>query len=179
MRALVRPLQSGSGALFFPLESPATRAVYVPNNTIGAIRLNLKGREPFGCVEPGADAAQVMRTLRAALLALTQPSSGQPIISEVVTADEVFSHTHPDVPDLIVRFRQISDCSTRASRPPPVACTCRSAADGDAALATTRRAPPSGCRATDARQARCASREHCSTWRPPSSRRSGASHRRF
>lgn len=107
VRALVRPLQSGSGALFFPLESPATRAVYVPNNTIGAIRLNLKGREPFGCVEPGADAAQVMRTLRAALLALTQPSSGQPIISEVVTADEVFGPAHhPDVPDLIVRFRQ-------------------------------------------------------------------------
>ncbi len=107
MRALVRPLQRGSGAMFFPLESPATRAVYVPNNTIGAIRLNVKGREPFGCVEPGADAEQLERTLRTELLALTQPSSGQPIISEVVTAGEAFGPSHhPDVPDLIVRFRQ-------------------------------------------------------------------------
>ncbi len=107
MRALVRPLQRGSGAMFFPLESTATRAVYVPNNTIGAIRLNLKGREPFGGVEPGADAAQLVRALRAELLALTQPASGQPIVSEVVTADEVFGPSHhPDVPDLIVRFRQ-------------------------------------------------------------------------
>jgi len=107
MRALLRPLQRGSGAMFFPLESPATRAVYVPNNTIGAIRLNLKGREPFGCVEPGADADQLVGRLRAELLALRQPASGQPIVSEVVTADETFGPSHhPDVPDLIVRFRQ-------------------------------------------------------------------------
>ncbi len=107
VRALVRPLQRGSGAMFFPLESPATRAVYVPNNTIGAIRLNLKGREPVGCVESGAEAAELVNVLRAELLALCQPSSGQPIIADVVTADEVFGPSHhPDVPDLIVRFRQ-------------------------------------------------------------------------
>jgi hypothetical protein len=107
MRALLRPLQRGSGAMFFPLESPDTRAVYVPNNTIGAIRLNLKGREPFGCIEPGAEAEQLVQTLRTELLALTQPASGQPIISEVAIAAEVFGPSHhPDVPDLIVRFRQ-------------------------------------------------------------------------
>lgn len=106
-RAVVRPLQRGSGALFFPLESPATRAVYVPNNTIGAIRLNLKGREPFGCVEPGADADHLVDALRRELLALTQPGTGEPIVADVVTADEVFGASHhPDVPDLIVRFRQ-------------------------------------------------------------------------
>lgn len=107
VRALLRPMQRASGAMFFPLESPDTRAVYVPNNTIGAIRLNLRGREPFGRIEPGDAAQQVMRELRTALLELVQPSSGQPIVEDVVSADEAFGpHHHPDVPDLIVRFRQ-------------------------------------------------------------------------
>lgn len=107
VRALLRPMQRVSGAMFFPLESPDTRAVYVPNNTIGAIRLNLRGREPFGRIEPGDAAQQVMRELRTALLELVQPSSGQPIVEDVVSADEAFGpHHHPDVPDLIVRFRQ-------------------------------------------------------------------------
>jgi hypothetical protein len=107
VRALVRPLQRGSGAMFFPLESPRTRAVYVPNNTIGAIRLNLKGREPFGRVEPGPEERAVVEELRTELLALMHPESHVPIIEGVDTADEVFgTGHHPDVPDLIVRFRQ-------------------------------------------------------------------------
>ncbi len=107
VRALVRPLQRGGGAMFFPLESPDTRAVYVPNNTIGAIRLNLRGREPFGSVSPGAEAEALMSEIRRELLALRQPSSGQPIVSGVATAEETFGlEHHADVPDLIVRFRQ-------------------------------------------------------------------------
>lgn len=107
MRAVVRPLQRGSGAMFFPLESPNTRAAYVPNNTIGAIRLNLRGREPFGQVEPGAEAAELVEEIRTELLALRHPVSGQPIVDRVVTAEEVFGRDHhPDVPDVIVRFRQ-------------------------------------------------------------------------
>lgn len=106
-RALLRPLQRGQGAMFFPLESAGTRAAYVPNNTIGAIRLNLRGREPYGCVEPGPEADAVMRELREALLELRHPASGTPIVSAVIRADEVFgADHHPDVPDLIVRFRQ-------------------------------------------------------------------------
>lgn len=107
VRTLLRPLQRSSGAMFFPLESADTRAVYVPNNTIGAIRLNLRGREPFGCIEPGDDAHRVMQALREALRELVQPSSGEPIVEDVVSADEAFEPDHhPDVPDLIVRFRQ-------------------------------------------------------------------------
>jgi predicted AlkP superfamily phosphohydrolase/phosphomutase len=107
LRALARPLQRSSGAMFFPLESPRTRAVYVPNNTIGAIRLNMKGREPFGRVEPGAGEQAVIGELRTELLALQHPSKHVPIVDGVDTADELFgAGHHPDVPDLIVRFRQ-------------------------------------------------------------------------
>jgi predicted AlkP superfamily phosphohydrolase/phosphomutase len=106
-RAFLRPLQRRQGAMFFPLESPQTRAVYVPNNTIGAIRLNLRGREPNGTVAPGAEAEALMAAIGADLRQLRQPSSGEPIVTSVVTATEVFGPDHhPDLPDLIVRFRQ-------------------------------------------------------------------------
>jgi len=117
-RSVLAPLQRAEGALFFPLESAATRAVYVPNNTIGAIRLNLRGREPLGQVEPGREAEALMADLAKALRELRQPSSGQPIVEAVVRACDVFGPSHHlDVPDLIVRFRQdlglLEDCESR------------------------------------------------------------------
>ena len=45
-----------AGCLVDPLESPRTRAAFVNNNLCGGIRLNLRGREPNGCVEPGGEA---------------------------------------------------------------------------------------------------------------------------
>lgn len=106
VRAAIAPLQRRSGAMFFPLESPATRAAYVPNNTIGAIRFNLRGREPFGRVEPGADAEALDQELRAGLRALREPRSGELIVSAIVSAREAFgADHHPDVPDLMVSFR--------------------------------------------------------------------------
>ena len=103
---LTKALQRGSGALRFPLESPATRAVAVPNNRVGGIRLNLKGREPFGSVEPGHDADAVTDDIRTELLKLTDPRTNEPIIDRVVTADEAFGRDHhADVPDLMVVFR--------------------------------------------------------------------------
>jgi predicted AlkP superfamily phosphohydrolase/phosphomutase len=106
-RVLLQPVQRRSAAMFFPLESPATKAVYVPNNTIGAIRLNLRGREPFGSVSPGAEAGELLEEIRSELLALRQPESGEPIVAAAATAAETFGPLHhPDVPDLIVRFRQ-------------------------------------------------------------------------
>jgi predicted AlkP superfamily phosphohydrolase/phosphomutase len=106
-RAALGPLQRGKSAMFFPLESAETRAVYVPNNTIGAIRLNLRGREPWGSVHPGREADEVLQEISHELLALRQPATGEPIVSRVTTAVETFGLAHhPDVPDLIVGFRQ-------------------------------------------------------------------------
>lgn len=106
-RTLLRPFQRGSAAMFFPLESSATKAVYVPNNTIGAVRLNLRGREPFGSVSPGAEADALLDDIRSELLALRQPESGELIVASAATATETFGPVHhPDVPDVIVRFRQ-------------------------------------------------------------------------
>lgn len=106
----VRRIQASSGGMIFPLQSPATRAAALPNNRVGAIRLNIEGRDPFGCLEPGAKTDAVIREITDALLELRQPESGETIVERVDTADDVFGAPedgrHPGVPDLLVRFRR-------------------------------------------------------------------------
>jgi predicted AlkP superfamily phosphohydrolase/phosphomutase len=103
---LLKHLQARSGALIDPLESPATRAVALRNNRCGAIRLNLKGREPFGRVCPGDEQQSLVGELREELLALKDPTSGEPIVTAVKTAIDAFGpEHHQDVPDLMVLFR--------------------------------------------------------------------------
>lgn len=88
------------------LASSRTRATTMLNNRCGAIRLNLRGREPYGCVEPGAEADGLLEDLRRELLALRQPGTGEPIVHSVsVPADDAPGEPHPDLPDLTVDFR--------------------------------------------------------------------------
>jgi predicted AlkP superfamily phosphohydrolase/phosphomutase len=102
----LKRIQEATGSLLDPLESPRTRAASLINNRCGAIRLNLKGREPFGSVEPGPEAEQLVALLRQELRALKDPRTDQPIVDEVATATEVFgSNHHEDVPDIMVVFR--------------------------------------------------------------------------
>jgi predicted AlkP superfamily phosphohydrolase/phosphomutase len=106
VRALLRPLQQRSAAMFFPLESPSTKAAYLPNNTITAIRLNVRGRESYGCVDPRTAASALLEEIRRELYALRDPRTGQLVVDYVRTAAETFgSEHHPDVPDAIVAFR--------------------------------------------------------------------------
>ena len=112
-------LQQVAGSLPWPLESSSTRAIAVPNNRVGAIRLNVRGREPHGCIEPGAEADSVLAELRNALLELEDPASGEKVVHHVVTAEEAFGveERHPDVPDLMVVFRtdlgKIESCRSK------------------------------------------------------------------
>lgn len=102
----VSRLQAAAGSLLNPLESPATKAIALKNNRCGAIRLNLKGREPFGQVEPGPEAEQLLDTIRSELLELKDPKTNEPIVAKTVTAEEAFGPGHHlDVPDLMVVLR--------------------------------------------------------------------------
>jgi hypothetical protein len=104
---LRRRLQKAAGSLPDPLTSPATRAVVLPSDINGYIRLNIKGREPCGALEPGADAEAELTAIRRALLELVDPASGERIVAQAVTAEEAFGHDrHADLPDLMVSFRQ-------------------------------------------------------------------------
>jgi predicted AlkP superfamily phosphohydrolase/phosphomutase len=104
--SLRRRLQKAAGSLPAPLESSETRAVVLPSDPNGYIRLNLKGREPNGSVEPGAEAEAELAEIRHQLFELNDPASGEKIVAEATTADEAFgADRHPDIPDLMVRFR--------------------------------------------------------------------------
>ena len=76
------------------------------NNRCAAIRVNLRGREPYGCVEPGPEAAALVEDLRRELHVLRQPGTDEPIVDLVATPEELFGpDPHPDLPDLTVGFR--------------------------------------------------------------------------
>jgi predicted AlkP superfamily phosphohydrolase/phosphomutase len=105
-RGATQSLQTRAGSLPNPLDSPTTKAVALDGDRCGWIRLNLRGREPHGAVEPGAEAAEVLADIRAELLRLEHPETREPIVAQVQTADEAFGEDHhPGVPDLLVDFR--------------------------------------------------------------------------
>jgi len=87
------------------LDHAAVKAASLLNDRCGAIRLNLIGREPRGCIRPGEQADRLVASLREQLLALTD-DVGRPIVGHVKTAEEAFGRGHhPDLPDLIIDFR--------------------------------------------------------------------------
>ena len=101
-----RNARAGHVPVSFDLASSSNHVAVLENNRCGALRINLRGREPHGCVEPGAEADAIVANLRAELEALTDPASGKRIVSRVATAHELFGPDHhPDLPDVMVAFR--------------------------------------------------------------------------
>jgi predicted AlkP superfamily phosphohydrolase/phosphomutase len=87
-----------------------TRA-YAQGN-FGQIFLNLKGRQPQGCVAP-EDARSLLDDLKAGLRAIPHPETGAPLVEHVYERDELYSGPHAHLaPDLTVvlgdwRYRTI------------------------------------------------------------------------
>jgi predicted AlkP superfamily phosphohydrolase/phosphomutase len=105
-KALTQKMQGRLGALRQPFTDPATKAGAVFNNQVGGIRLNLRGREPFGTVGPGNEAVALLEDIRQALHELRDAASGEPVVAQTLTASEAFGPAaHPDIPDLLVVFR--------------------------------------------------------------------------
>lgn len=105
-RGARKQIQKAAGSLPEPLASSATRAVALPTTRAGAIRINLKGRDPFGCVEPGAEADALIEEIRAELRELRHIDTDEPLVERIATARELFGEDpHPSLPDLMVGFR--------------------------------------------------------------------------
>lgn len=82
-----------------------TRAYCLPTDLEGYIRVNLRGREPHGIVEPGGEYERVLDDLSAALTETRDVASRRAIVREVIRTDTAFPGARRAyLPDLIVRW---------------------------------------------------------------------------
>jgi len=84
------------------------RAFYVPNNDLtGAIRINLKGRDPGGLVEPGREYDELCGWLSERLLALVNAATGKRAVGKVSKIHDLYEGPYLDkLPDLTVLWSQ-------------------------------------------------------------------------
>ncbi|MCD6600301.1 MAG: alkaline phosphatase family protein [Dehalococcoidia bacterium] len=71
----------------------------------GAIRINLKGREPAGIVEPGKDYEKLLDKIICKLREINDPESGEKINISVFEGREIYSGEYADEgPDIVFYF---------------------------------------------------------------------------
>ena len=83
------------------------RAIALPNNdSVGAIRLLIVGRDRHGVIEPG-DYRKTRDEIAAALYALRDPVTGRPVVLQVCPIHEEFQGPFTDgLPDLTILWDQ-------------------------------------------------------------------------
>jgi predicted AlkP superfamily phosphohydrolase/phosphomutase len=93
-----------------------SRAFCLPNDYTGAIRINLKGREPSGLVSPGEEYEALIRLLTRELLALVNPATGKPAVARVIRMDREYpGDALGDFPDLVVAWANDAPITSLAS----------------------------------------------------------------
>jgi predicted AlkP superfamily phosphohydrolase/phosphomutase len=96
---LVSRLQTGD------IDWSRTAAFCLPTDLEGCIRINLKGREPEGVVEPGAHYDDVCAAVAEAVGALVDPGTGRPAVRDVCRLDRHFpGERRHHLPDLVVTW---------------------------------------------------------------------------
>jgi predicted AlkP superfamily phosphohydrolase/phosphomutase len=103
-QALRRTLPDAVGRAWDIGDMAGRRFFPIPHTGFaGAIRINLRGREPAGCVAPGAEYDQVCTELAARLRELRNAETGEPLVSQVVRVHETCHGPALDrLPDLMV-----------------------------------------------------------------------------
>jgi predicted AlkP superfamily phosphohydrolase/phosphomutase len=93
-----------------------TRAFALPTDLEGCVRINLKGREPQGTVEPGAQYDDLCQELRTHLEELVNPATGAPAVRRVWIRNEIFpGPRQEELPDLIVTWQEDAPIAALAS----------------------------------------------------------------
>jgi predicted AlkP superfamily phosphohydrolase/phosphomutase len=93
----------GQGSFFPNVDWSRTRAYALG---LGQIYLNLKGRENSGILERGPETDRLMADIREKLLAVRDPDTGQPVISNVSFGRDIFHGARTEeAADLQVDFR--------------------------------------------------------------------------
>lgn len=97
-----------SQILFSGVDWPTTQAYHTAEFP-GSIRVNLKGREVHGCVEPGAEYEAVCEAIRSGLEAYVDSHTGRRLVERVLRRDELYWGPYVDLaPDLIVQLADYS-----------------------------------------------------------------------
>jgi len=77
---------------------------------LGSIYVNVKGREPEGIIEPGAEYEAVRDEIERLAYDFRDPRTGRKLIGEVLRREDIFNGPHLDrAPDLILRPNEPSD----------------------------------------------------------------------
>jgi len=110
-RALLRPLRARFGPPVHDLggvevDVTRSRCFAVPNGSpVGAIRLNLAGREPGGILRPGAESDRFCEELERDLRDVLDERTGRPLVTAVHRTDALYRGARRDgLPDLLVEW---------------------------------------------------------------------------
>ncbi|HYC57763.1 MAG TPA: alkaline phosphatase family protein [Candidatus Binatia bacterium] len=94
---------------FLNVDWQASRA-YSYGRHYGSVFLNVKGREPHGCVAPGAEYERVREEVARAVLEYRDPELGRPLVSRVLRREEVYHGPRTEEsPDLILLPQEDAD----------------------------------------------------------------------
>ena len=95
--------------LFLSLDDvdwPRTKVYSVGN--FGQMFVNLKGREPQGCVLPGAEYEALLDDLERRLWAMTDPDTGRAVVGEIFRRGDLYDGPHAEEsPDLMFLTRDM------------------------------------------------------------------------
>ncbi len=81
-----------------------TRAFWASDN---GVTINVRGREPQGIVAPGAEYEALRDEIKARLLALREPETGERVVAEVWKREEIYSGPYVDwSPDLRIVWQE-------------------------------------------------------------------------
>ena len=84
-----------------------TRA-YSIGSTAGQVYINLKGREPMGIVQPGAEYEQVRDGIIQDLKTLVDDETGERVVEEIYRKEDLYSGPHlKDAPDIVFLPRDL------------------------------------------------------------------------
>lgn len=95
-----------------------TTAFAIPSFYTSFLRVNLRGREPEGIVEPGAEYDVLLGRLDADLRQLVDPETGKPVVKQVWRTRDLFGGALPHaLPDIFVEWQPVSHFLGRVVHP--------------------------------------------------------------
>jgi len=86
----------------------STRAASLVADLQGYVRINLRGRESAGIVEPGDEYDRLCDEIAEGLTSFVDPETGGSVVADVMRSDSVYpaGPRRDDLPDLIVRWSE-------------------------------------------------------------------------